>query len=95
MSGSFGISHSRLLDLLQSWSTIGGTSTVNLPMVKLIHQSISSSTAQNSSMELHSTLINPPPHSPEVTDHKPATQLTADVKPVVDEKSKGRAIPAG
>jgi len=46
-------------------------------------------------MELHSTLINPPPHSPEVTDHKPATQLTADVKPVVDEKSKGKAVPAG
>jgi len=103
MNGGFGISHSRLLDLLQSWSSIGGTGTVNLPLVELIQQSISSSSnTQDSPMELNTTQLNPPPHSPEVTflfyrkvDHKPAPQLPTEVKPVVDEKGKGKAVPAG
>jgi len=53
-------------------------------------------------MELYSTQLKPPPHSPKVTfllhckvDHKPATQLSADVKPVVDKKVKAKAFPTG
>jgi E3 ubiquitin-protein ligase HUWE1 len=100
MNGGFGISHSRLLDLLQSWSSIGGTDTSNLPLAELIQQSISpSAKADDSPMEIQSHPPNPPRHSPQVTflfyrkvDPKPTTQPPNEIKPAVDEKGKGKEI---
>ncbi|POW21745.1 hypothetical protein PSHT_02052 [Puccinia striiformis] len=102
MNGGFGISHSRLLDLLQSWSSIGGTEKANLTLVELIQQSIpTSSEAEDSPMDTNPLPSNPQ-HSPEVTflfyrkvDPKPTAQLPIAAKPTADEKGKGKDVATG
>ncbi|KAH9820843.1 hypothetical protein DFH28DRAFT_1121207 [Melampsora americana] len=42
MNSGFGISHARLLDLLQSWSSIGGAKTSSLSLVELVQQAVQS-----------------------------------------------------
>jgi hypothetical protein len=103
MNGGFGISHSRLLDLLQSWSSIGGTETTSLTLVDLIQQSLSTpSKAEDSNMDINSVPSNPPRHSPEVNfllyrkvDPKPTNQPPTGVKPATDEKGKGKEVLIG
>ncbi|KAA1107112.1 hypothetical protein PGT21_002719 [Puccinia graminis f. sp. tritici] len=103
MNGGFGISHSRLLDLLQSWSSIGGTETTSLTLVDLIQQSLSTpSKAEDSNMDINSVQSNPPRHSPEVNflfyrkvDPKPTNQPPPEAKPAPDEKGKGKDVLTG
>lgn len=99
MNGGFGISHSRLLDLLQSWSSIGGTKTSNLTLIDLVQQSIgSSSKAQDSPMDTNPSQSRSPRPCTEVTflfyrkaDPKASMQSISDSKPpVVEDKGKAK-----
>ncbi|MBW0460652.1 hypothetical protein O181_000367 [Austropuccinia psidii MF-1] len=60
INSGFGISHTRLLDLLQTWSSIGGSKTANLSFVQLVQQSLSSS----------SSLLPPTSPSPSTEDSR-------------------------
>ncbi|WAQ92891.1 hypothetical protein PtA15_17A373 [Puccinia triticina] len=103
MNGGFGISHSRLLDLLQSWSSISGTDITGLSLVDLVQHTLSaSSQSEDANMDINSAPTNPPRNAPEVTflfyrkvDLKPTTQPAIDTKPAVDEKGKGKEVMPG
>ncbi|WAQ88615.1 hypothetical protein PtA15_10A34 [Puccinia triticina] len=103
MNGGFGISHSRLLDLLQSWSSIGATDITGLSLVDLVQHTLStSSQSEDANMDINLIPANPPHNAPEVTFHfyrkvdpKPTTQPTTDTKPAVDEKGKGKEVLTG
>ncbi|KNZ50434.1 uncharacterized protein VP01_4429g1 [Puccinia sorghi] len=94
MSGGFGISHSQLLDLLQSWLLIGGTGTLNLPLVKLIQQSISPQPTTSSSQS-HLPLLSQgkavPAGQPAASSNQPSSSSTQPAHAPTTPTPKGRS----
>lgn len=103
MNSGFGISHSRLLDLLQSWSSIGGAKTSSLSLVQLVQHAVPL-------LPLDDSQVLPLPAStsigcsaPEVSfqfyrkaEPKPLTALPAEPSShksaPIDEKGKGKEV---
>ncbi|KAI8460869.1 hypothetical protein BY996DRAFT_6429551 [Phakopsora pachyrhizi] len=102
MNGGFGISHTRLLDLLQSWSSIGGARSASLSLVDVVRKAVPSSQQLNDSpMDTGQPRFPQAAFMPEVVfqfyrkaDTKPISHERSEanmgIKPSIDEKRKSK-----